>query len=277
MISCPKCGKENNDDCVVCYGCLEPLKKSPRTAPAPQEAPHAGPACAECGAPVDGDADFCDQCGHPLHPVPEAAGCPECGGKVEETGDGKGVCTECGEELMEKPADDPEPAEVESAQETATLPPDVSRILSQLIKDKIRAGVPLDLAVDASCRECLGTPPTDETPAERQEPCPVCATKNAEDADLCAGCGLAFEALNKDISCPRCALPCSGDTCACGAILTLPKLIEFLEPSVQQICPRCKQLFTGKATECAVCGADLLPAERLKAYAARRPLPGTDR
>ena len=49
--------------------------------------------------------------------------------------------------------------------------------------------------------------------------------------------------------------------------MTLSKLVGYLEPSVLQVCPRCKQLVTDDRKECPTCACDLIPADRLKAYA----------
>ncbi|MCX5795924.1 MAG: zinc ribbon domain-containing protein [Elusimicrobia bacterium] len=271
MIRCPKCGKDNNDGCQVCYHCLESLKKAPRESPAPEpsqtvKAPAS--ACPACGADNDADAAFCDQCGLPMSNSPEPAGCPECGGKVEESGDGRGVCTECGVELAEHPSPAAAAQEETPAAEspTAPAPHDLSQILSRKILEKLEAGMPLELAVETSCQECLpdaaGAAPKEDALAA----CPVCGTGNSPQAPRCQDCGISFEPARRPIPCPRCAKPCSEDTCPCGAIMTLSKLAGFVDPSVIRVCPRCKQLLTVDRKECPTCACDVISADRLKAY-----------
>jgi len=60
----------------------------------------------------------------------------------------------------------------------------------------------------------------------------------------------------------------SGDKCECGAIMTLPKLLEYVEPSVKFVCSRCKAPYAVFQTKCPDCGGGLLSADRLKAFAA---------
>lgn len=75
--------------------------------------------CPKCGNGNEDDSRFCDQCGAPVAGLPgapetanpepsdpEAAdpdgGCPDCGGRVRRLGEGKGVCLNCGETLVEE-------------------------------------------------------------------------------------------------------------------------------------------------------------------------------
>jgi len=60
----------------------------------------------------------------------------------------------------------------------------------------------------------------------------------------------------------------TGDKCECGAILTLPKLLQYVEPSVRFVCSRCKAPYSKVQEKCPDCGAGLISADRLKAFAA---------
>jgi len=280
MICCPNCGKENADDCQTCYHCLQPLKKSARKDPAPKTAAK-GPAaaCPACGADNDPDAAFCDQCGLSMSQEPEAPGCPECGGKVEEIEGGRGVCTRCGVELAQNSSPEPEQkpeepprkesVEPKSVGAVAPIAPELSQRLSRMILEKVDAGMALEPAVETSCRECLGVA-AEAAPKEEEKltACPVCGKGNSPEAPLCAECGISFRPAWDTIVCPRCTKPCSSDTCSCGAIMTLSKLLSYVDDSVLKVCPRCKNLLTKPAKECPTCACDVLPAERLKAYAA---------
>ena len=218
MIRCEKCGQEHADGAVFCLQCGRNL----------EEAPGAGPG-------------------------PEEPRCPECGGKVRAGEGGKGVCTDCGTELVAR-SDAPSAAEA----------------LSRLIKEKLRAGIPLELAVDAACAEFLRGP--EQAPDEPLgfEACPVCGQDHARGSEQCEGCGIVLMANPQRRPCPRCGEEVSGETCGCGAILTLDKLVEFVDPAVQHVCPTCKQLFTVDLADCPSCGSKVLRAARLKEYAARR-------
>ena len=57
-------------------------------------------------------------------------------------------------------------------------------------------------------------------------------------------------------------------TCACGALLTLPALLRYIEPSVRCVCALCKQPYAVVQQKCPDCGGAMLGAEKLKAYAA---------
>lgn len=274
MIRCPKCGKDNAEDCAVCYHCLSSLKQSPDRSAQPQPAPRSEPAapatpataaCPACGADNDVDAAFCDQCGLSMSEEPE--GCPDCGGEVQAAGDGKGVCTKCGAQLSEQPSPTPAILPVAELPACCPAPADLSRLLSGKILQKLDAGMALELAVQTSCEECLSG---SEDPAEAGglAACPVCGTGNPPQARLCRDCGISFSTAGRPIPCPRCTKPCSGDTCACGAIMTLPKLLSYVDDSVSYVCPRCKHLLTVKAEECPTCAGNVIPADRLKACAA---------
>lgn len=188
--------------------------------------------CPACRAENDDEARYCDQCGQRLAaPEPAAAedpdACPACGGRVEDQGDGRFVCADCGIEMKETDA----PA-------VADAPP----------------GSP---AAAAASSKTL--------------PCPLCGEAVSEDAERCPACGLWYDAPRQPQPCPRCGQPAGPDSCACGAILTLDKLVEFLDPSVRFVCKRCKSPYArlpdGASTKCPDCGGELTSADRLKSYA----------
>ncbi|MFI5345051.1 MAG: zinc ribbon domain-containing protein [Elusimicrobiota bacterium] len=229
------------------------------------------PVCPACKSSNDPDASYCDQCGQPLAP-PDAVdgaegGCPACGGAVESRGDGKGVCSGCGLELVETPAEPAAPATDADA---------VARLTAAILR-RTNGGLPIDQAVAEGCREVLGSPAPDASAPQASAPqagapapCPLCGVENAAEAQRCVGCGLWFGRLRKAQPCPRCERPVAGDgACECGAILTLPKLLEFIEPAVKFVCSRCRAPYAVAQAKCPDCGGGLISAERIKAFAAR--------
>jgi predicted amidophosphoribosyltransferase len=196
--------------------------------------------CPKCSVENDDEALFCDQCGTAVSP--DALGgvldqpCPACGGEVREVQSVAAVCRVCGLNLGEH--------------------------------------------VPSSCQECAplaaehglanGTGPSNSGPAPAPPahvetwPCPVCAVENPKGAAQCADCGIVFKKSPRPRPCPRCSAEVSGDTCDCGAILTLDKLLEYVDPSVQGVCPVCKQLYSVKKDRCPDCGGELETAEDLK-------------
>ena len=219
--------------------------------------------CPGCQSENDDEAKFCDQCASDLEQKAEESFCPDCGGKIEKVDEGKGACMQCGAQFIEKEAE-------ASGEPAAELAPGGE--LSRLIRAKLRAGAPLEYAVDASCAEFLAALPAKAAEPVKAESaaCPVCGKENGKNASQCAGCGILFRVTGKLVMCPRCSTAASGDKCSCGAFLTLSKLIEYVEPSVSYVCPRCKQLFSGVATKCSDCGAEVVRAERLKKYASEQ-------
>jgi predicted amidophosphoribosyltransferase len=223
--------------------------------------------CPACKAENDDDAAYCDQCGQPLtapESVPEDAGgaCPACGGVVESRGDGKGVCRSCGLELFETEADEPSSAD----------PGTVARLTAAILRGA-NAGVPLEQAVADGCREVFAaSAPKDAPPAPAAagEPliCPLCGAEGPAHAERCAGCGLWFGEPHGAHACPRCDREVRGGKCECGAILTLPKLLEYVEPAVRFVCSKCKAPYAVSQPKCPDCGGGLLSAERIKAFAA---------
>ncbi|MFA5137919.1 MAG: zinc ribbon domain-containing protein [Elusimicrobiota bacterium] len=184
--------------------------------------------CPKCSAENDDEALFCDQCGTAISP--DALGgaldqpCPACGGEVRETQSVLAVCQACGLNLGEHPA--------------------------------------------SGCQECAPAA-AEHGPAPAPEevekwPCPVCAMENPQGAAQCSDCGIVFKKSPRLRPCPRCSAEVSGDTCNCGAILTLDKLMEYVDPSVQSVCSVCKQLYSVKKDSCPDCGGELEPAEDLK-------------
>ena len=224
--------------------------------------------CPACKAENEDDAAFCDQCGQPLTETPAAAegaegDCPACGGVVESRGDGKGVCAGCGLELVETPE---EPPAVKAEEGT------VERLTAAILNRTI-AGMPLERAVAEACSQIFQAPEAekkaDAAPKNEIKPetCPLCGAENPGGAVKCAGCGIIFRETRSAQACPRCEREVRGGKCECGAILTLRKLLEYVEPSVRFVCGRCKQPYAVFQPKCPDCGGGLLSADRLKAYA----------
>jgi predicted amidophosphoribosyltransferase len=145
--------------------------------------------------------------------------------------------------------------------------------------------VPSVLALCAGCGLALGEAaaegghaperPAPSAPVPAPEPgetasCPLCGEGNPAGAPQCGGCGLAFEKPRGGRTCPKCEAESSEDQCSCGAILTLAKLLEYVDPSVRVVCSVCKQPFTVERGECSDCGGETLPADALKKLAASR-------
>jgi len=98
------------------------------------------------------------------------------------------------------------------------------------------------------------------------EPCPLCGARTDAGAAQCAACGLWLRETRSAKPCPRCDRAVSGGKCECGAILTLARLMDYVEPSVRFVCRRCKQPYAVFQAKCPDCGGGLLSADRLKAY-----------
>jgi predicted amidophosphoribosyltransferase len=222
--------------------------------------------CPACKAENDSEAAYCDQCGQHLEPheaVDEGGDgvCPACGGVVEDRGEGNGVCKSCGLELTATP------------DEEAPVPPKFDKgtaaRLTSAILARTGAALPLEKAVAEACLEVLGAPAPDAAKeAGAPAPCPLCGVENAADSPRCTGCGIYFGRLRKPVPCPRCERPVAGDgACECGAILTLPKLLEFIEPTVRFVCSRCRAPYAVAQPKCPDCGGGLISAERIKAFA----------
>ena len=222
------------------------------------------PICPACKAENDDEAVYCDQCGQPLT-APEGAvdavegGCPACGGIVENRGGGKGVCASCGLELFETAGEAPK-ADAGAAE----------RLTAAILK-KTEAGVPLEKAVVEACGEIFAPPPAAPeagAPEGASQPCPLCGAECADSAPRCVGCGIWFDSLRKPEPCPRCERTVTADKCECGAILTLPQLLVYIEPSVRFVCTTCKAPYAIFQAKCPDCGGGLISAERIKAFAA---------
>ena len=225
--------------------------------------------CPACKAENDEAAVYCDQCGQHFSGPAESeegaeGGCPACGGVVENRGGGKGVCRSCGLELFETPGEAP-PAKADAGA--------IERLTAAILK-KSGAGVSLETAVAESCREVFAAPA--DGPAEKMHepgrtyPCPLCGAECSEEAPRCVGCGIWFEGFRTPQPCPRCELPVAGDKCECGAIMTLPKLLHYIEPSVRFVCSRCRAPYSKFQEKCPDCGGGLLSADRLKSFMADR-------
>ncbi|HBL19234.1 MAG: hypothetical protein A2X36_03050 [Elusimicrobia bacterium GWA2_69_24] len=191
--------------------------------------------CQRCSSDNDDEARYCDQCGAAL--AGAAPGkflpdpCPACGGKLAEVPSTAAACRECGLRLADG----------------AALPAEGSAHAEE--------PAPSDREVAPS-------------PADGPKlPCPVCALENPQDAARCGDCGIVFKKRPGLLVCPRCSAECSDDKCGCGAILTLARLVEYVDESVQSVCPVCKSLFSVRRDACSDCGSELEPAADLKAYA----------
>ncbi len=229
--------------------------------------------CPACKSENEDDASYCDQCGQPLT-APEASsddagGCPACGGAVESRGGGKGVCARCGLELFEAEGDAPAPAAADAG---------TAERLTAAILRGAASGLPLERAVSDGIREVFSAPApaaaaASEAPTAAKAPseklsCPLCGAEGPADAEQCGACGLWFGELHGAQPCPRCERPVRGSKCECGAILTLPKLLEYVEPSVRFVCLRCKAPYAASRPKCPDCGGSLTSAARLKSFAA---------
>ncbi|MFA6316871.1 MAG: zinc ribbon domain-containing protein [Elusimicrobiota bacterium] len=190
--------------------------------------------CPKCSAENDDQARCCDQCGSRLSeeggPLLEMP-CPACDGDVREVLVPMAVCQECGLHLSA----DGSPAPSSPCREAA-------------------AEAPAETAATAE-------------PAEEERPCPVCETPNRGSAEACTTCGLVFGRITHPVTCPRCQAACGDDKCDCGAVLTLSKLLEYVDPSIKVVCPSCKGLFSKKMDVCPDCGAALRSAESLRSFA----------
>jgi predicted RNA-binding Zn-ribbon protein involved in translation (DUF1610 family) len=219
-------------------------------------------ACPACRAGNDQDARYCDQCGQHLLPHEDKAegACPACGGVVEERDEGRGVCASCGLELIETPPEGGDPA--------APSGENLAARLTEAIQAKIRGGAPVEQAVADGVRETLAAPADGAASASAKTlPCPLCSAENPEDAPRCAACAIWFEARHPPAECPRCGKPASGAKCRCGAILTLPALLDLLEPSVKSVCVSCKQPYVAAPAACPDCRGKVVPADGLRAFA----------
>ena len=227
--------------------------------------------CPACKAENEDDSSYCDQCGQPLAapetaPADDGDACPACGGVVESQGGGKGVCASCGLELFE--------AEEASSAPTADEAT-VARLTAAILRGT-SSGLPLERAVADGCREVFSaTPPPSPSPeampakpAAKPLNCPLCGAEGPADAQKCGACGLWFGEPRGAHACPRCEREVQGGKCECGAILTLPKLLEYIEPAVRFVCSRCKAPYAVAQPKCPDCGGGLISADRIKAFAA---------
>lgn len=201
--------------------------------------------CPKCPRQNDDEALYCDQCRTAVSP--KASGealpdpCPACGGAVREVPTTMAVCGDCGISLGDA---GPEGAGA-------------------------HAGGPAGAASHggAGGHEEAGEPAAD---AGEASPCPVCGTENPARAAACSECRIAFQKPRGPLECPKCSEACDEDKCGCGAVLTLTKLLGYVDPSVKVVCPLCKQLFTLDRPTCSDCGSETRPADALKAFAASR-------
>ena len=195
--------------------------------------------CPKCSRQNADDALYCDQCRTGVSPALEGASlaepCPACGGKVKEVPSTAAMCSDCGIFMGDAgggacAAGHHEPA----------------------------AGVKQPAA------------PAAASEAGPTEPCPVCALDNPVSADRCGDCGIYFEASRALRDCPCCEGKSDEDKCRCGAILTLPKLLGYVDDGAKVVCLGCKQLFMVARDVCSDCSSDTVPADGLKKAAAAR-------
>ncbi len=107
--------------------------------------------------------------------------------------------------------------------------------------------------------------------AGEKTPCPVCGEENLVESLECGRCLIGLKPSREPRACPKCSAETAEDKCDCGAVLTLAKLLSYLDASVRVVCSVCKQPFTVDRRECSDCGAPTLPADALKALALRQP------
>lgn len=185
--------------------------------------------CPKCSRQNAEDALYCDQCRTAVSPAAPAETHPE-------------PCPACGGVVREAPS-------------VVCLCSDCGLALGE---------APAGAAAKAAGREA----PADDAPPEGPlTPCPVCAAEYPVGSGLCGSCGIRFG--RGTAPCARCGEETDEDKCACGAIQTLQKLLGFVDPTVRVVCVSCKQLFTVARAECSDCGGRTLPADDLKARAAR--------
>jgi hypothetical protein len=119
--------------------------------------------------------------------------CPDCGGEVEPTGQGQSICKLCGAELVQGGSSP-------SVVQDEALPP--GQRLREAVREKIRAGMPLEMAVDSSCAEVL---PEDYCPVDEEvsddrpelQTCPTCGVLNDVDVCRCAKCDSPLHAAQQ--------------------------------------------------------------------------------
>lgn len=141
--------------------------------------------------------------------------------------------------------------------------------------------VPSTAAECSDCGLALGEGGAEEPPAKpgampeapkpddgEKSACPVCGAGNGARAGRCAGCGLCFGAAQG--ACPRCEAEAEGDKCECGAVLTLSRLLGYVDGSVKVVCSTCKQIYTIDRAACSDCGGQTRPADALRKLAASR-------
>lgn len=190
--------------------------------------------CPKCARENDDKALYCDQCRTPVSP--EAAGavleapCPACGGAMREVPSTAAACGDCGLTLGE--------------------------------------GGPAGQEGGHPEGEPSGPAETQAHDGGEKSPCPVCAVENPAGATQCGGCKLAFKKPRRPLACPKCSEESMDDKCPCGAVLTLSKLLGYVDGSVRVVCSVCKQLFTVDRDECSDCGGATRPADALRELAA---------
>lgn len=200
--------------------------------------------CPKCSRENDDKALYCDQCRTPVAPESQGAvldeACPACGGEVREVPSTAAECSDCGLALG---AGGPEEGHAGSEHDH---------------------GAPAKAGQKPAVVPAAPAPEDDEKTA-----CPVCGTENGARSGGCSGCGLRFDSRGAH-ACPKCEAEATGDKCECGAVLTLARLLEYVDGSVKVVCSTCKQIFTIDRAACSDCGGETRPADALKKLAAAR-------
>lgn len=194
--------------------------------------------CPKCPRENDDKALYCDQCRTAVSPEVQGSvlkdPCQACGGTVREVPSVMAACGDCGIVLGE--------ATHGAGGQQAQGPSGPS---------------------DSSEEPASGG-------AGAKTPCPVCGEGNAVGALECGRCFIGLKASREPRACPKCSAETAEEKCDCGAVLTLAKLLSYVDASVKVVCSVCKQPFTVDRRECSDCGAQTLPADALKALAASR-------
>lgn len=199
--------------------------------------------CPKCPRQNADEALYCDQCRTAVSPTVQGETlpdpCPACGGGVREVPTTMAVCGDCGISLGEGGPDGAAP----------------------------HGGGPAGGDSHGAPADHDGRGAEASAEAGPASPCPVCGTENPARADACSECRIAFGEGRRTLECPKCSERTDEEKCGCGAVLTLTKLLGYVDPSVKVVCTLCKQLYTLDRPACADCGSDTRPADALKARA----------
>lgn len=184
--------------------------------------------CPKCARENDDKALYCDQCRTPVAAESQGAVLDE-------------ACPACGGEVREVPS-------------TAAECSDCGLALGAGGPEEGHGG-------GEPAKPAAASAPDDGATSA----CPVCGAENGAQAKACAGCGIAFGKLRSPAVCPKCEAESAEDKCGCGAVLTLARLLQYVDGSVKVVCTTCKQLFTIDRAACSDCGGETRSADGLKA------------